>query len=88
MKKNQAEYIEFGTQDGQNVTRTGHIDRDAIAGLAVTGQAPLMYARQPGQVGWPETTKAAVLASAFHDIEPGRSRDGVGAVMDNISDDT
>jgi hypothetical protein len=40
VKKNtQAEYTEFGTQDGQNVTRTGRIDRDAIVGLAVTGQA-------------------------------------------------
>jgi hypothetical protein len=30
VKNNQAEYIEFGTQDGQNVTRAGHSDRDAI----------------------------------------------------------
>jgi hypothetical protein len=39
VKNNQAKYIELGTQDGQKVTRTGHIDRDAIVGLAVTGQA-------------------------------------------------
>jgi hypothetical protein len=37
VKNNQAKYIELGTQDGQKVTR--HIDRDAIVGLAVTGQA-------------------------------------------------
>lgn len=39
MKNNQAGYTEFGTQDGQNVMLTGHIDRDAIFGLAATGTA-------------------------------------------------
>lgn len=39
MKNNQADYTEFGTQDGQNVTLTGRIDRDAIFGLATTGTA-------------------------------------------------
>jgi serine protease AprX len=72
---------------GDNLTPAG-VNGTSFSAPAVTGQATLMYARQPGQVGWPETTKAAVLASAFHDIEAGRSRDGVGAVMDNISDDT
>jgi hypothetical protein len=37
VKNNQAKYIELGTQDGQKVTRTGHIDRDAIVGLAGDG---------------------------------------------------
>jgi hypothetical protein len=64
------------------------VNGTSFSAPAVTGQVTLMYARQPGQNGWPETDKAAVLASAFHDIEAGRSRDGVGAVMDNISDDT
>jgi hypothetical protein len=39
VKNNQADYTEFGTQDGQKVMLTGHIDRDAIVGLAVTGTA-------------------------------------------------
>jgi hypothetical protein len=39
VKNNQASYTEFGTQDGQKVILTGHIDRDAIVGLAVTGTA-------------------------------------------------
>lgn len=39
MKSNQADYTQFGTQDGQNVMLTGRIDRDAIFGLATTGTA-------------------------------------------------
>ncbi len=39
MSSKQADYTEFGTEDGQNVLRTGRIDRDAIFGLAVTGRA-------------------------------------------------
>jgi hypothetical protein len=61
----------------------------SMAAPQVTGQVALMLARRPGQRQWPETNKAAVLASAFHDVEPGsRARDGVGAVMINQSDDT
>ena len=47
-----------------------------------------MFSRQPGQRGWPETNKAAVLASAYHDIEAGRSRDGVGSIVIPNADDT
>lgn len=57
----------------------------------VAGQVALMLARRPGQNQWPETNKAAVLVSAYHDIEGGltdRSRDGVGAVVAKVSDDT
>lgn len=39
MKNTQADYTEFGTQDGQKVVLTGRIDRDAIFGLATTGAA-------------------------------------------------
>lgn len=64
------------------------IDGTSFAAPQVTGQVALMLSRQPGQTGWPETNKAAVLASAYHDMASGRSTDGVGAVMMNISDDT
>lgn len=40
MKDAQADYTEYGREDGRNVTRTGRIDRDAIPGLAATGHAP------------------------------------------------
>jgi hypothetical protein len=39
VKDSPAGYIEFGTDEGQNVMRSGHIDRDAIVGLATTGHA-------------------------------------------------
>lgn len=38
MNETQADYIEFGTVAGQNVTLTGHIDRSAIPGLLATGR--------------------------------------------------
>lgn len=63
----------------------------SFAAPAVAGQVTQMLARQPVQAFWPETNKAAVLVSAYHDIEGGlanRSRDGVGAVVMNNSDDT
>jgi hypothetical protein len=62
----------------------------SMAAPQVAGQVALMFARRPGQrLQWPETNKAAVLTSAFHDIEVGdRSRDGVGSVAINHSDDT
>ena len=61
----------------------------SMAAPQVAGQVALMFARRPGQREWPETNKATVLASAFHDVEPGdRSRDGVGSIAINQSDDT
>jgi hypothetical protein len=68
------------TPDGVNGT--------SYAAPQVAGQIALMLSRQPEQNIWPETNKAAVLASAFHDVEAGQERDGVGAVMINVSDDT
>jgi hypothetical protein len=60
----------------------------SMAAPLVTGQVALMLARRPSQRRWPETNKAAVLASAFHDIQTGSQRDGVGGVVINQSDDT
>ena len=63
----------------------------SFAAPAVAGQVAQLLSRQPAQASWPETNKAAVLVSAFHDIEGGlanRSRDGVGAIVMNNSDDT
>lgn len=56
---------------------------------AVAGQVTQMLSRRPGQNVWPETNKAAVLTSAFHDVVGGfgdRSQDGVGAVVAGVSD--
>jgi hypothetical protein len=39
-----------------------------------------MLARQPGQNSWPETNKAAVLASAYHAVGS-TDQPGVGAVV-------
>lgn len=61
----------------------------SMAAPQVAGQVALMFARRPGQREWPETNKATVLASAFHDVEPGdTARDGVGSIAINQSDDT
>jgi hypothetical protein len=52
----------------------------------VAGQVADMLARRPGQNQWPETNKAAVLASAYHDVIAGTDRDGLGGVVMNNSD--
>jgi hypothetical protein len=57
----------------------------------VAGTAMLMLSRQPGQRFWPETNKAAIMASAMHDIVGGffdDDRDGVGSVVSTVADDT
>jgi hypothetical protein len=66
----------------------GGVDGTSFAAPAVAGQVAQQLARRPGQNIWPETNKAAVLASAYHDIAAGRSQDGIGAVVMNHSDDT
>jgi len=77
---------------GQDLCLTNNTGIDcANAGTSfsapqVAGQVALMLARQPGQHSWPETNKAAVLASAYHDISAGTDRDGLGAVVMNNSD--
>jgi hypothetical protein len=83
---------------GQDVTTTDAAGGDGLtpAGVngtsfsapQVAGQVVQMLSRMPGQSGWPETNKAAVLASAYHDIVPGTDQDGVGSVVMNHSDDT
>jgi subtilase family protein/pre-peptidase len=60
----------------------------SMAAPQVAGEVSLMLARQPGQRQWPETNKAAVLTSAYHDIEAGRTRDGVGSIVIPNADDT
>lgn len=74
-------------QGGDHVTATG-VSGTSFSAPMVAGQVALMLSRQPGQNQWPETNKAAVLASAFQDIEAGTSRDGVGSVVISQSDDT
>jgi len=72
---------------GDWLTSAG-VNGTSFSAPMVAGQVVQMLGRRPGQIIWPETNKAAVLASAFHDIDPGASKDGVGSVMMNISDDT
>lgn len=67
---------------------TGGVDGTSFSAPAVAGQVTQMLARRPGQNVWPETNKATVLASAYHDIAPGRSQDGVGGVVMKNSDET
>ena len=50
----------------------------SLAAPQVAGVVADMISQRPGQDVWPETNKAAILASAVHDITPGTSRDGVG----------
>ena len=74
---------------GDNLTDAPGVDGTSFSAPTVSGQVVQMLARRPYQFQWPETNKAAVLASAYHDIVPGsRDQDGVGAVMMNISDET
>jgi hypothetical protein len=47
-----------------------------------------MLSRQPGQRFWPESNKAAIIAAALQDIEPGTERDGHGGVVATAADDT
>jgi len=67
---------------------TGGVNGTSFSAPAVAGQVAQMLARRPAQNAWPETNKAAVLTSAYHDIVAGQSQDGVGAVVMNHSDDT
>lgn len=60
----------------------------SLAAPQVAGIVADMIARRPGQDAWPETNKAAILASAGHDITPGTSRDGVGEPVAIHADDT
>lgn len=74
-------------QGGDHLSPSG-VNGTSFSSPQVAGQVALMLSRQPAQNQWPETNKAAVLASAFHDVVAGTARDGVGSVMMNISDDT
>jgi hypothetical protein len=78
-------------QDRRTTSDTGitpvGVDGTSFSAPAVAGQVTQMLARRPLQTSWPETNKAAVLASAYHDIVVGTDRDGVGAVVMNNSDD-
>jgi len=60
----------------------------SFAAPQVAGQVVDMLARRPAQNVWPETNKAAVLASAYHDIVAGTDQDGLGAVVMQNSEDT
>src|SRR5262249_13845818 len=57
----------------------GGANGTSFSAPAVAGQVAQMLTRRPGQNQWPETNKAAVLASAYHDIASGTAQDGVGA---------
>lgn len=63
----------------------------SYAAPQVAGLAALLMERQTGLTLWPETTRAVVMASAFHNIE-GNSRlseiDGAGAVDMLAADET
>ncbi len=72
---------------GDHLTPAG-VNGTSFSAPQVAGQVVQMLSRKPGQSGWPETNKAAVLASAYHDIVAGTDRDGVGSVVMNNSDAT
>src|SRR6266498_3608932 len=76
-----------GTTSDTGIT-AGGVNGTSFSAPAVAGQVAQMLARRPGQNIWPETNKAAVLASAYHDVVAGTAQDGVGAVVMNHSDDT
>ena len=66
-------------------------DGTSFSSPSVAGTAMLMLSRQPGQRFWPETNKAAIMASAMHDIVGGffgDDQDGAGAVVSTVADDT
>jgi hypothetical protein len=54
----------------------------------VAGIVSLLLQRRPGQTSWPETTKSAIVASTWHDIEAGTDRDGQGSPIIAAADDT
>jgi len=60
----------------------------SFSGPQIAGQVAALLARQPIQNQWPETNKAAVLASAYHDIVAGTTQDGLGAPVMVNSDAT
>ncbi len=74
-------------QPGDGITQGG-ASGTSLSAPQVAGQVALIEARRPGQNQWPETNKAIVLASAWHDVEPGQDRDGVGGIVVSSSDDT
>jgi hypothetical protein len=77
---------------GQDLCLTNNSSTDcgnagtSFSAPQVAGQVTDMLARRPGQNSWPETNKAAVLASAYHDITAGTDRDGLGGVVMNNTD--
>jgi hypothetical protein len=64
------------------------VNGTSFAAPMVAGQVAQIVARYPALGGWPEIVKATVLVSAFHDIETGIDRDGLGAVVMNVGDTT
>lgn len=72
---------------GDHLTAAG-INGTSFSAPQVAGQVASMLARQPGQNGWPETNKATVLTSAWHDVTTGTGQDGVGSIVVSASDDT
>lgn len=54
----------------------------------VAGVVALMLQTQPTQRVWPETNKAAIMASAMRDVAAGTSQDGVGMVIAPVAIDT
>lgn len=63
-----------------------NVNGTSFSGPEVAGQVALLVARQPGQRIWPETNRAAVLASTNHNVVAGIDQDGFGAVMMTASD--
>ena len=86
------EYSTYHTNNNSWITLPG----DAWAGTSlaapqVAGLAALLMERQPSLTYWPETVRAILMASAFHNIE-GDSRlseiDGAGGVDMLAADET
>lgn len=62
---------------GAMVTGSG----TSYATPAVSGEAALIVDRNGGLLAYPEAIRAIVMASACHDIEAGRDRDGAGGIV-------
>jgi hypothetical protein len=91
MEKPEVVAVGVGRRTTTDSGISGGSNGTSFSAPAVAGQVTQMLARRPGQTSWPETNKAAVLVSAYHDVTGGlanRLRDGVGAVVMNNSDDT
>jgi hypothetical protein len=74
---------------GDHLTPEPGVGGTSFSAPQVSGIVSLLLAQRPGQNQWPETNKSAVMASAWHDVEPGNTdRDGVGSPLAHVARET